>query len=493
MRSSATFTMLAAVVVLWPAAAHADTMIDGGELTGQVWTAAGSPYVVRGVNGNLRVPPGQELRIEAGTVVTFSNGYGTVSLVVEGTLTVNGTAAAPVTLRGANDGTMAEWTGIAPAAAATVRITGAVIRHASTGVRLVQQVDAHIDRTTFQNCVIGISVVTGDFAVDSIVARNNSVGFESSPRGWLTVTNSLIQNNKNNGLIAQGGGSLTIVNCTVDGNGRGVVGWSGNPSGKVAVHNTILSNNMTAIEDDSASALNAIVSVSQATFWGNATNMILTRRQPVFRALGIDAPPGDGNVVADPLYVSATDLHLQVGSPCIDSGIAMSAPDHDLDQSPRPRGAGFDRGAYELAAGAGGAGGAAGSGGGSAGAAGTSGVGNAGGRGGNAGGAAGTTTGGTGGGGAAGGAATAGTSGTGGAAAGSGGATATGGDGATGGSVAAGTGGGGGIGGSSGTNGGDGCGGCSTGGSPPAIGAVVVLAFAIGSVRVRRARHRRRR
>ena len=75
-------------------------MIDGGDVGGQVWTSAGSPYLVRGINGNLDVPAGTELRIEAGTVVLFSDAYGAPWVNVGGTLSVNGTASAPVLLQG---------------------------------------------------------------------------------------------------------------------------------------------------------------------------------------------------------------------------------------------------------------------------------------------------------------------------------------------------------------------------------------------------------
>ena len=239
------FIVAIAVTVVaagWPNRARAATMIDGGNVGGQVWTPAGSPYLVRGVNGNLLVPAGQELRIEAGTVVSFSNGYGVVTLGVEGTLNVNGTATAPVILQGDTDGPM-DWYGISPTETGVVRITGASIRNAFHGVYLTKQADVRVDRTTFEDCRTGISVATGTFAFDSIVARNNSVGIECSPSGFVTVTNALVQGNTNHGLIAQGGGSLTVINSTVDGNISGVSAWTGQRPGTVDIDNTILSNN----------------------------------------------------------------------------------------------------------------------------------------------------------------------------------------------------------------------------------------------------------
>ena len=57
--------------------------------------------------------------------------------------------------------------------------------------------------------------------------------------------------------------------------------------------------------------------------------------------------PGVGNIDADPLFVSDTDLHLQSGSPCKDTGTATGAPSDDLDGQPRPSCSGYDMGAYE--------------------------------------------------------------------------------------------------------------------------------------------------
>ena len=70
-----------------------------------------------------------------------------------------------------------------------------------------------------------------------------------------------------------------------------------------------------------------------------------------------------GNIAADPAFVSATDVQLNAGSPCIDAGNAtLLRPDRadldadgntaepiplDLAENPRVSGASVDMGAYE--------------------------------------------------------------------------------------------------------------------------------------------------
>ena len=55
-----------------------------------------------------------------------------------------------------------------------------------------------------------------------------------------------------------------------------------------------------------------------------------------------------GNISAEPLFVSGSDIHLSAGSPAIDTGTCAGAPTADFEGDPRPSGAGCDIGADEF-------------------------------------------------------------------------------------------------------------------------------------------------
>ncbi len=58
---------------------------------------------------------------------------------------------------------------------------------------------------------------------------------------------------------------------------------------------------------------------------------------------------GSGNIDADPMFVHppAGDYHINVSSPCIDTGTGSGAPLEDFETDPRPTGDGWDMGADE--------------------------------------------------------------------------------------------------------------------------------------------------
>ncbi len=58
----------------------------------------------------------------------------------------------------------------------------------------------------------------------------------------------------------------------------------------------------------------------------------------------------NGNLSADPLFVNGAtgDYHLQVGSPAINAGSSVGAPNVDFDGTLRPINGNWDIGAFEV-------------------------------------------------------------------------------------------------------------------------------------------------
>ncbi len=83
-------------------AASAATTLAGGNVGGQTWTGAGSPYLI---NGDITVQSGTTLTIQSGVQIQFAGTDGQhtgldpsrVELTVNGRLVVNGTFNSSVT------------------------------------------------------------------------------------------------------------------------------------------------------------------------------------------------------------------------------------------------------------------------------------------------------------------------------------------------------------------------------------------------------------
>jgi hypothetical protein len=135
---------------------------------------------------------------------------------------------------------------------------------------------------------------------------------------------------------------LVVINNTFYNNGRG--NWGGgvvvenNDAEDVVIRNNICSNNLTF-----QIALEKVVA-SEVTVDHNLIHG--------FRGYGSERR-GQNYVEGDPRFVnaSAADFHLRSNSPAIDKGSATAAPSVDYEGNSRPRGAGYDIGAFEYAGG----------------------------------------------------------------------------------------------------------------------------------------------
>src|SRR5438552_9016998 len=101
-RIAVAFLLLVLQVASSPSAV-ASTTVPGGIVANQTWTAAGSPYLVQ---GDVTIPAGGQLTIEPGKIVQMAStdaqvagcDASRVEITVKGTLNINGSGAAPVTL-----------------------------------------------------------------------------------------------------------------------------------------------------------------------------------------------------------------------------------------------------------------------------------------------------------------------------------------------------------------------------------------------------------
>jgi hypothetical protein len=160
----------------------------------------------------------------------------------------------------------------------------------------------------------------------------------------VTVYNNIAYHNAQLGIVV-GWGTLpgpttgiAIVNNTVYQNGSG--GWGGgidltNPgAGSVVVRNNIAAGNLSFQIAIQAAPSNPVVD----------HNLIDAFKAYAGETYGSDSTTGD------PLFnnPSAADFHLQRGSRAVDRGSSDGAPGNDFEGNPRPRGGGYDLGAFEL-------------------------------------------------------------------------------------------------------------------------------------------------
>ena len=178
--------------------------------------------------------------------------------------------------------------------------------------------------------------------VDSVIASNLANlhgGAVSVNQATVKLTNVLLTDNKstsgNANVLAVNDSHVTVMNSTISGNNpqaaQAVILWSGS----LTIANSIMWNNALNLQADPPCP--GCFNVSYSDIQGGW--------------------PGTGNIDADPLFIGGEpwgNNRLQGSSPCIDVGTNTGAPDHDLDQKPRPQvghidgTAITDMGAYEF-------------------------------------------------------------------------------------------------------------------------------------------------
>jgi len=160
-----------------------------------------------------------------------------------------------------------------------------------------------------------------------------------------TLHNCILSRNRS---VEFGGGAYysRLYNCLLSGNSAGYDGggvYECDLTGCTLFGNTA---------DWGGGAMSS--TLNNSIVWGNSANTGSNHYYSVFDySCTAPLPAGNGNMAADPLFVSADSgtLYLQADSPCINAGNnAFAAGDVDLAGNPRIQDGTVDMGAYEFVA-----------------------------------------------------------------------------------------------------------------------------------------------
>lgn len=218
------------------------------------------------------------------------------------------------------------------------KIRGNLVHH-------VPAVGIYVDAWDKPTSNIEVSGNTVHHAGNGIALASEAGGLLSNIR----VVNNVVSDATWFGIVVTRNGEdvphpmtgITIVNNTVWRSGNpwgGGIGVDDPDASNVIVRNNILSANRSFQLSLSADVPAAGVTIDH--------NLIHGYRGDLEDGEILGNAPVTGN----PLFVNpaAGDFHIRVGSPAIDAGSATGAPRTDFDGRTRPRGSGFDIGAFEF-------------------------------------------------------------------------------------------------------------------------------------------------
>jgi parallel beta-helix repeat protein len=197
------------------------TTVYGGDVSG-TWNASGSPYRIE---GDLTVPAGQTLTIEAGAEVSFQSWY---SLTVNGTLLAEGTAGSPILFTGT---TSPGWLGIRFVGASdSSRLTYAIVEngHATGADPLNKGGGIYIENSS--------PVISHSTIRDNLAKASGGGIYLTNSNATLTA-NTIINNQAGQGASASGGGlailysNPVLTDNVISGNSVYISGGYTTPSG----------------------------------------------------------------------------------------------------------------------------------------------------------------------------------------------------------------------------------------------------------------------
>jgi Concanavalin A-like lectin/glucanases superfamily/Right handed beta helix region len=192
------------------------------------------------------------------------------------------------------------------------------------------------------NLYSGINIRNGNTNLSNCtMAGNGETGISTYDANMLNVTNCLIVNNVNSGIIMVFNipKLFKIVNCTISANKKGVLIYNYSGNLNIPFTNTIIHGNTNAgITSNGSGTItktitHSLVQGETSTANGNLNGNTVN---PQF------ASPLPNTVISD-----AGNYRLKDSSPCINTGTDVGVSPLDLDRNPKPRGGKTDMGAYE--------------------------------------------------------------------------------------------------------------------------------------------------
>jgi hypothetical protein len=199
----------------------------------------------------------------------------------------------------------------------------------------------------------GLRIASAEVLVDGNLIADNSTDLDwgqgaigvtaDGQSRAVTITNNLIVDNADRGLIAYSD-EVVVVNNTIAANTQEGVVLSGPWVMEFLRNNIIASNEWCGIVAD-AGAEYAIIDYNDV--WNNGGG---DGNYCDYGSGTVPPAPGPGSISADPQFVDAAagDYHLAWGSPAVNAGTNAGAPTYDKDGVPRPQMGRVDMGAYEL-------------------------------------------------------------------------------------------------------------------------------------------------
>ncbi|MDD5673579.1 MAG: choice-of-anchor Q domain-containing protein [Chitinivibrionales bacterium] len=170
-----------------------------------------------------------------------------------------------------------------------------------------------------------------------------------------TMLNNIVVRNTGAGIQVagyKGVENIHIYNNTVAYNGsRGIVLWAAQEDGGTTIDSAQIYNNIFAFNGtdgiDGCGPAGTSNVVSNNIVYGNSNGKVNWLACGALGSGGFSVTLTD-TITHNPLFVSATDYHLQSGSPGIGAGLTLLSVTMDFDGNARSAVTGYDIGAYQM-------------------------------------------------------------------------------------------------------------------------------------------------